>query len=154
MLNILSRYTNIRGRLFYTSILKNKLSFISPDEPTLWPTHENRSPDILDFFITQIPTGLKYHKKNLNHQSSDDHSPIQLTLRALLVSVPGQFLSSGPIDRKLFQHKLYDSLSLIFLLKCPLDIDNTISILTKSIQNAVSSSSFHTSNNNLPNYHT
>jgi len=28
------KYTNTRGRLFHTSILKNKLFFISPDEPT------------------------------------------------------------------------------------------------------------------------
>jgi len=46
-----SRYTNTRGRLFHTSILKHKLSFISPDEPTYWPSHANRSPDILDFLL-------------------------------------------------------------------------------------------------------
>jgi len=84
-----SRYTNTRGRLFHTSILKNKLYFISPDEPTYWPTYDKRSPDILDFFITSIPTGLKYHIKNLNHLSSD-HSPIK-------------YLSSGRIDWKLIQ---------------------------------------------------
>jgi hypothetical protein len=54
-----SRYTNTRGILFHTSILKNKLLFISPDEAIYWPTHENISLDILEFFITQIPTGLK-----------------------------------------------------------------------------------------------
>lgn len=46
-----SRYTNTRGRLFHTSILKHKLSFISPDEPTYWPSHANRSPDIFDFLL-------------------------------------------------------------------------------------------------------
>lgn len=129
------------------------MSFISFDEPTYWPTHANRSPDILDFFITSILAGLKYHIKNLNHLSSD-HSPIQLTLGALPVSSPRQSLSSGPIDRKLFQQKLDDSLSLNFPLKFPLDIDNAISILTKSIQNAVSNSSSQNSNNILPKYHT
>ncbi|KAL4148240.1 hypothetical protein QTP88_002521 [Uroleucon formosanum] len=148
-----SRYTNTRGRLFHTSILKNKLSFISPDEPTYWPAHENRSPDILDFFITSIPTGLKYHIKNLNELSSD-HSPIQLTIGAFPASSPTTSLSSGPIDWKIFQQKLDISLSLNFPLKRSSDIDNAISILTNSIQNAISTSSSPNPNKNQPKYPT
>ncbi|KAL4090563.1 hypothetical protein QTP88_025369 [Uroleucon formosanum] len=148
-----SRYTNTRGRLFHTSILKNKLSFISPDEPTYWPAHENRSPDILDFFITSIPTGLKYHIKNLNELSSD-HSPIQLTIGAFPASSPTTSLSSGPIDWKIFQQKLDISLALNFPLKRSSDIDNAISILTNSIQNAISTSSSPNPNKNQPKYPT
>ncbi|KAL5234121.1 hypothetical protein ACI65C_001531 [Semiaphis heraclei] len=65
-----------------------------------------------------------------------------------------QSLSLGPLDWKLFQQRLDESLSLNFPLKCPLDIDNAISILTKSIQNAVSNSSSLNSNNILPKNHT
>lgn len=127
-----SRYTNTRGRLFHTSILKLKLSYIFPDEPIYWPSHANKYPDILDFFITWISKGLNKHIKNLNHLSSD-HSPVLLTLGAKIASTSSQFLSSGPINWKLFQVKLDESMSLNIPLKCPLNIENAISKLPKSI---------------------
>eukprot|EP00102_Acyrthosiphon_pisum_P014983 XP_008185317.1 PREDICTED: RNA-directed DNA polymerase from mobile element jockey-like [Acyrthosiphon pisum] len=148
-----SRYTNTRGRLFHTSIPKHKLSFISPDEPTHWLSHANRSPDILDFFITRLPNSLNKFITSLNHLSSD-HSPVLLTLDAEMASTTtNPLLSSGPVDWKLFQAKLDESLSLNTPLKCHLDIDLAISKLTKTIQNAVSHSSLTTPKKNQSKSH-
>lgn len=77
-----SRYTNTRGRILHNSILKNNITFISPDAPTYWPSHMNRLPDILDFFLTKIPRHLITHIKNLNELSSD-HTPVLLTCGAV-----------------------------------------------------------------------
>eukprot|EP00102_Acyrthosiphon_pisum_P014982 XP_008185316.1 PREDICTED: RNA-directed DNA polymerase from mobile element jockey-like [Acyrthosiphon pisum] len=63
------------------------------------------------------------------------------------------FLSSGPVDWKLFQAELDESLSLNTPLKCPLDIDLAISKLTKTIQNAVSHSSLTTPKKNQSKSH-
>jgi len=48
MLNIPNDVVDM-SKLFHTSILKNKLSLISPDESTYWPANKKRSPDIFDF---------------------------------------------------------------------------------------------------------
>jgi len=50
-----SRKTNTRGRVLNNYIINNKLKIISPKNPTYWPSHTNRLPDILDFFITTLP---------------------------------------------------------------------------------------------------
>lgn len=43
-----SRITNTRGRSLYNSVLRNRLKHIFPPRSTYWPTHINRTPNLLD----------------------------------------------------------------------------------------------------------
>jgi hypothetical protein len=54
-----SRYTNPKGRSLLRVISSSHAKTLSPDSPTYWPTHVNRHPAILDFFITNLPNHLK-----------------------------------------------------------------------------------------------
>lgn len=127
------------------------MSFISPEKQTYWPAHATRSPDILDFYITSIPNGINKHITNLDDLSSD-HSPLLLTLGGPIINIPNSFLSSGTVNWKLFQNKLDESISLNFPLKCPIDVDIAVTTLTKSIQNAVSNSSYPTNKDQPKSY--
>jgi hypothetical protein len=70
---------NTRGRTLNRFIHDHNLKIISPPNPTYWPSHANRRPDVLDFFITTLPSHIKYTITNSSDLSSD-HTPILLTL--------------------------------------------------------------------------
>lgn len=57
---------------------KNNYTHISPNGLTYWPQHQNRHPDILDFFISTLPR-YNFSVANLNDLSSD-HNPVLLKL--------------------------------------------------------------------------
>lgn len=73
------RTTNPRGNSLLQSITHNTLRVISPLNPTYWPTSPRKRPDILDIFITKIPSTLHSSIINL-HAPCSNHSPILLTI--------------------------------------------------------------------------
>jgi len=70
---------NTRGRTLNNFILNQNLKIISPSNPTYWPSHTNRQPDVLEFFITTLPSHIKHNISNSSDLSSD-HTPILLSL--------------------------------------------------------------------------
>jgi hypothetical protein len=142
------RSTNPRGQTFYNAILNNHLSFISPSAPTYWPSHTNRHPDILDFFITSLPNHLNNNIRNLDELSSD-HSPVLLHLGGKPENV-NNTLHSRQINFNLFQKKLDEYISLNTRLKTRDDIDSASQFLITTIQEAITVSTFTPSNTNIP----
>lgn len=143
------RSNNPRGQLFLNTISNNNLSFISPDAPTYWPSHSNRLPDILDFFITSLPNHLNKNIKNLDELSSD-HSPVLLLLGGKVENTNNNTLYTGKINFNLFQQKLNNLISLKVRLKSRDDIDNASQILITSIQEATTNSIPSSHNPNSP----
>jgi len=141
---------NQRGKMLHSIINKNSINFISPKGPTYWPLHENRHPDILDFFLYKVPANIKYSISNLCELSSD-HTPVLLNLNiAPEPSIPHTSLSQGPVNWNKFSEIMQKNTNLNLSLKTNNDIENSAQNLTSSIQSAVYESSYKTNKKNQP----
>jgi len=58
-----------------------KLKILAPPGPTYWPTSARKNPDILDIFVSKIPSNLFHSTDNILDLNSD-HSSVILTLNA------------------------------------------------------------------------
>jgi hypothetical protein len=133
--------TNNRGRTLHKIIIDKKIKWISPLSPTYWPTDPNKNPDLLDFFITNLPNHIQTHIQNSNILSSD-HSPILLTINSKLISLKKiTTLTPGPTNWNEFQHTLKTKINLSISLKSSIEIDNAIDSFTTLIQKAALDSS-------------
>lgn len=148
--------TNTRGRTLLHAIENSNIKILPPPQPTYWPSHLNRRPDILDIFIAKVPSNYNLNVSNINDLSSD-HSPIILELKippsnSLVINsqLPGK------IDWPIFQTYIETRTQLNPSLKSSDDIDDTILKLTtdihECIQLATTPSSIHINNYPLPNH--
>lgn len=127
---------NTRGRTLNNLIINLNLKIISPTSPTYWPTHNNRHPDVLDFFITTLPNHIKYSITNSLDLSSD-HTPILLTLNDIPnIAKYNQTNATTKPNWKQFSQIIENSITLKIPLKTPLDLDIAVQSLTTTIQNA------------------
>lgn len=128
------RTTNPRGNSLLQSITHNTLRVISPPNPTYWPTSPRKRPDILDIFITKIPSTLHSSIINL-HAPCSDHSPILLTIDCQ--PLPNQY-NAPPLHSQInwenFQESILQKTSLKVRLKTTADIDDAVNLLTSNIQ--------------------
>jgi len=110
---------------------------LSPPDPTYWPSHSNRAPDI----IHTLPNHINYNIANLADLLSD-HTPVLLTLNNQLVSLKIlPTLTPGKTVWKKFSHIVENNISLNISLKSTKEIDSVVSTLTTLIKNAVLDSS-------------
>jgi len=58
------RLINTKDHSLYKSLLSNYLKHLSPSGPTYWPSHPNRAPDILDFFLHTPPNHTNLNIEN------------------------------------------------------------------------------------------
>lgn len=149
-----SKITNTWGRTLHNLILKKNFKPLSAPNPTYWPTHQNRQPDILDFFITYLPNHINQNISNLSDLSSD-HTPVLLFLNVhSIIKTAYPTLTPGKINWELFNKAVESQISLNIPLKNHSDIDNAVKSLTDIIKNsALSASNTHTINTkqgNLP----
>lgn len=128
--------TNPRGRILYNSINNSNLKILPPSNPTYWPTHQNRHPDILDIFIARIPSNCTTNISNTNDLSSD-HSPIILDLEIPCSNPSTNPQNPGKIDWSTFQQLIETRTLLNHSLKSSEDIDSTIQMLTSDIQECI-----------------
>ncbi|KAL4136298.1 hypothetical protein QTP88_007846 [Uroleucon formosanum] len=136
-----SRTTNTRGRALNNLISNKALKILSPQYPTYWPSHQNRQPDILDFFISTLPNHISATIKNSADLSSD-HSPVILILNDSSVKTKSYpTLTPGNIIWSNFQAILENKITLNIPLKTTLDIDSAILSFTSNIQKAALDSS-------------
>ncbi|KAL4136344.1 hypothetical protein QTP88_007892 [Uroleucon formosanum] len=151
-----SRIINTRGRILYNISVNKSLKFISPPNPTYWPTHQNRLPDTLDFFLTNLPNHINYSISNSTDLSSD-HTPVLLCLNDHYVDkTTYPTITPGKTNWNLFSKTVEAQIQLNVSLKDHSEIDAAIHSLTNIIQNSALSSSFPTHLNtkygNLPQY--
>jgi len=126
------RSKNTRGRALYNFITIKRSKVISPASPTYWPTHANRHPDFLDFFLLNLPNHIHLNISNLNDPASD-HTPIILKIQA---TVPFHPFVKKRTDWNKFRNIMSTSSSLNIKLKNPTDIDTAINTLTNNIQDS------------------
>lgn len=122
---------------------------ISPPGPTYWPSHRNRQPDILDFFLSSIPKHVKFSIYNTNYITSD-HNPVILDINDQpTFNLPKPSLSKGPVNWIKFMSHLENNTNFKISLKTKDEIENAAQNFVTSIQAAVFNSS-HTPNQNHP----
>jgi len=132
---------NIRGRMFQNILQNVNCSVLSPPGPTYWPTHQNRHPDILDFFISSIPRHINYTITNLDDPTCD-HSPILMQISGKTTqNPPHPSLAKGPINWDHFSKHLENLTNLNISLKTNNQIEEAVQKLTTSIQTAIFNSS-------------
>jgi hypothetical protein len=74
-----SRLTTTKGRELAKLLQANNYSFLSTGSPTYWPTDTNKTPDLLDFFITN-GISTNYAEVDTGYDLTSDHSPVIPTL--------------------------------------------------------------------------
>ncbi|KAL4096692.1 hypothetical protein QTP88_021597 [Uroleucon formosanum] len=130
------RSTNTRGRTLHNFISNKRSKTISPASPTYWPSHTNRHPDFLDFFLSNLPNHIHTNITNINDPASD-HTPVILKIRASIDFCPRTKIRA---DWNKFRNAISTLSSLNISLKNSDDIDNAVSILTKNIQDTIQAS--------------
>jgi hypothetical protein len=132
---------NIRGRMFQNIIQNKNCSVIPPPNPTYWPTHQNRHPDILDFFISSIPKHIHFTIKSLDDPTCD-HSPIFMKISGKTTqNPPHPSLAKGPVNWDYFSKSLENLTNLNISLKTNDQIEEAVQNLTKSLQTTIFNSS-------------
>ncbi|KAL4120060.1 hypothetical protein QTP88_012803 [Uroleucon formosanum] len=146
-----SRSTNTRGRALHNLITQKHLKVLSIPSPTYWPSHVNRHPDTIDFFITKLSNRFTANATNLNDPASD-HTPVLLHIGAQPLMKPNRpTITPGFTNWNKFRDILSKKTILNIKLKSPSNIDSAINKFTNDIQVAAKDSlTLRLSNNPSP----
>ncbi|KAL4132232.1 hypothetical protein QTP88_009432 [Uroleucon formosanum] len=140
------RSTSPRGKILHKTITDHKWSLLAPTGPTYWPTHTNRHPDILDFFIYSTPSNLPLAIYNITDISSD-HTPVKLVIDGETNEIPTRSsLTSGQINWTHYKKYLSNNTKLGIPLKTAQDLEQAFATFVEMIQSAAKLSS-RSSNN-------
>lgn len=136
-----SNSTNTIGRALYNLVTQKHLKVLSSTTPTYWPTHANRHPDTIDFFISSMPNRFITHVTNLTDPTSH-HTPVLLHIGAQpLLKQNRPTITPGITNWNTFRDILSKKTILNIKLKSLVDIDSAINLLTNNIQNSAKDSS-------------
>ncbi|CAG4981135.1 unnamed protein product [Colias eurytheme] len=130
-----SRLITPRGRELKNSVEANHLLTMSTGEPTYWPTDINKTPDLLDFFITKGICQQNTHIET-SLDGSSDHTPVLLTVgsTALFRDTQSSYLTNVKTDWNCFRKHLEDNIILKLPLKTAEDVENASLYITNLIQ--------------------
>ncbi|MBW0544627.1 hypothetical protein O181_084342, partial [Austropuccinia psidii MF-1] len=132
------RVTNPRGNLLHNFTNIKKLKILAPPDPTYWPTSCKKKPDILDIFISKIPSNLYCTVHNILDLNSD-HSSVILNVDATpQTNSVSHSLFSPSTNRYIFHNIIAQKINLSIKLKTEHDIDEAINNLSKLINSAAS----------------
>lgn len=130
-----SNSTNSRGRALHNLVTQLHLKILSSTTPTYLPTHANRHPDTIDFFISSMSNRFITHVTNLNNPASDQ-TPVLLHIGAqLLLKQNRPTITAWITNWNTFRDILSKKTLLNIKLKSSADIDSAINLLTNNIQN-------------------
>jgi len=148
------RANNPRGIVLYNFVNTNNFNVLAPPGPTYWPSSPAKKPDILDIFVTKIPSNLHCLTNNILDLNSDHSSVILNVSATVFPRVEPPRLFSPLTDRLEFQNILNQRIDLKIKLKSNHDIDEAVNNLTMLIQSAAweatKPNKTHNSKNNHP----
>lgn len=129
-----SRITSTRGRQLKKSLDKRRISTISTEEPTHWPSDTNRLPDVIDFFVTKGLSRLHYQIESCL-DADTNHVPVILTIGTTAFNInKRQQLYNNKTDWHNVRDLIENKIDLRIALKTEADIDNATRDLTILIQ--------------------
>jgi hypothetical protein len=128
--------TTTRGREQKKSVDSNNLHVISTGEPTYWPSDLNKTPDLIDFFITKRMSGL-YTKVESCLDRSSDHTPVICTISTTVIwKEHRETLFNSKTDWEAFRNYINDNINLCTPLKTGDEIEDFAMYATNLIQKA------------------
>lgn len=131
-----SRLTTTRGRELKKAIDSNSLNILTTGEPTYWPTDPNKTPDLIDFFITKGMSGL-YTNVESSLDGTSDHTPVICTLSTtIILKEPRETLYNSKTDWDSFRCFIEENADLLIPLKTEEDIEKAAFHTTNLIQKA------------------
>ncbi|KAL4089046.1 hypothetical protein QTP88_024124 [Uroleucon formosanum] len=134
------RVNNPRGIVHQNFISTKNYKILAPPGPTYWPSSARKNPDILDIYVTKIPSNLNRNTENLLELNSD-HSSILLIISASpLTRLESPKLFKPTTDENKFHDLVNQQINLNVKLKSTDDIDLAENNFTKFIQSAAWSS--------------
>ncbi|KAF0750712.1 Uncharacterized protein FWK35_00014980 [Aphis craccivora] len=122
--------------VLYNFVNAKKYSILAPPSPTYWPTSPLKKPDILDIFISKVPSNLYCNQENILDLNSGTSS-VLLTINVsptICMTPPKLFYPST--DRIKFHILVDQEITLNVKLKTHEDIDNGVDKFTSIIQTA------------------
>ena len=131
-----SRLITTRGRELKKAIDKFSLVVHSTGEPTYWPTDTNKTPDLIDFFISKGMSEL-YTRMESCLDGTSDHTPIICTVSTTIIwkEAPNT-LYNRKTDWEAFREYIDVNINLSIRLKTEEDIESATLYATNLIQKA------------------
>jgi hypothetical protein len=128
------RTNNPRGFVLRDIACKKKLKILAPPGPTYWPTSAQKNPDILDIFVSKIPSNLFHSTDNILDLNSN-YSSVVLTLNEYpLTRLKPPKLFNTTTDRYKIHDLVNQKIKLNIKLKSTNDIDSAVNSFTNIIQ--------------------
>ena len=131
-----SRLISPKGRQLLFAINTLHLDFHSTGEPTYWSSDFNKTPDLIDFFISKSICKTKVKCTSLAELSSD-HSPVLLFLNQACNKLPLPcHLHNKKTNWNVFKTLVTESLNVHISLKTEEEIIEAVEHFNKCVQNA------------------
>lgn len=106
-----------------TALKEQKYSFLSTGTPTYWPTDSSKTPDLLDFFVTN-GTSLSYMDIEPNYDLSSDHTPIIVTVSITkIIHKKASKLHNSRTNWDDYRSTITDTINLKTRLKTPEELE-------------------------------
>lgn len=135
-----SRVSNPNGIKLFNAMTKSNWFVSAPDEPTYYPTQQNRFPDVLDIAVCQNISGII--SQTVVHELDSDHLPVIIEIDAAALTKPSKLkLMNGPIDWDFFQSHLDKNIHIPPQFSSTEEIDASISNLTQQTADSIKTSS-------------
>lgn len=144
-----SRLTTPKGHQLHKACRALKCEIYSGNEPTYWPSNEQRIPDLIDFFVTKnIPKNFIYIE-NTAALSSSDHSAVIMTVSDNFIEKETpSFLSNNRTNWQFFKYILSEKIELKIPLRTKDQIDEELTSFINAIQTSAWESTPTTSHTN------
>jgi len=124
------RVTNLRGKLFQNFTNIKKFQILAPPDRTYWPTSRKKRPDILNIFVSKIPSNLHCTVNNILDLNSD-HSSVILNIDATpQTQSVSHFLFSQSTNHSIFHNIIAQKVNFSIKLKSEHDIDEAVNNLS------------------------
>ncbi|KAI5738896.1 hypothetical protein M8J77_012467 [Diaphorina citri] len=132
--------SNPNGRKLFKLMNQSEWFVLGPDEPTYFPSHENRHPDVLDILVCKnVPNVIS---QTVLAELDSDHNPVIIELDAISLQCPSKLkLINGPVDWDMFCDKMDEDLIIPTSFDSTESIDNAIELFTDAIKKNIAQSS-------------
>lgn len=131
-----SRVITTKGKHLFEAIKQTKCECQSTGKPTYWPADNNKTPDLIDFFILK-GISLNYSSIEDNYDLSSDHSPIILTISETIINKEKPpTLTNKRTDWESFREELEQRIKLNTPLKTTYQLDNEVEQFVVDLQQA------------------
>ena len=117
-------------------IEQSKYNILSTATPTYWPSDPQKTPDLLDFFITHR-LSESYLEITASYDLSSDHSPIIATVsETIITKPPPPHLHTRSTNWEKYKEMIQQGTNLNIRLKTPYDIETATKAFITLLQHA------------------